>query len=208
MDDFSERVLCSDGTCTGIINEKGFCNICGKPLQGWQERGEQKRREKEQREEEREEKKQQEEDRREGKKREIEKKEEKIDIKNLLQKEIAKAKEEKRVKEQGDGKRQEQAARVFDPVVLAADQLKSELSNNKQIEFGISDHHVEIHFGKNRKVVVSSHGPRNEFVAVEEIEYEYPEYHVSKRDFYFKTSGEIIYFLVKVCADFIANQEE
>ena len=89
---------------------------------------------------------------REGKKREIEKKEEKIDIKNLLQKEIAKAKEAKRVKEQADEKRQEQAARVFDPVVLAADQLKSELSNNKQIEFGISDHQVEIHFGKNRKV--------------------------------------------------------
>ena len=52
MDDFSERISCSDGTCTGIINEKGFCNICGKPLQGWQEREEQKRKEKEQREEE------------------------------------------------------------------------------------------------------------------------------------------------------------
>jgi len=208
MDDFSERILCSDGTCTGIINEKGFCNICGKPLQGWQERGEQKRREEEQREEEIEEKKQQEEERREGKKREIEKKEEKIDIKNLLQKEIARAKEEKRVKEQADEKRQEQAVRVFDPVVLAADQLKSELSNYKQIEFGISDHDVEIHFGKNRKVVVSSHGPKNEFIAVEEIEYEYPDYHVSKREFYFKTLGETIYFLVRVCADFIANQEE
>jgi hypothetical protein len=208
MDDFSERILCSDGTCTGIINEKGFCNICGKPLQGWQEREEQKRREKEQREEEIEEKKEQEEDGREGKKREIERKEEKIDIKNLLQKEIAKAKEEKRVKEQTDEKRREQAARVFDPVVLAADQLKSELSNNKQIEFAISDHHVEIHFGKNRKVVVSQHALRTGFVAIEEIEYEYPEYHVSKRDLYFKTSGETIYFLVKVCADFIANQED
>ncbi len=29
--DFSERVPCSDGTCVGIINEKGVCNICGKP---------------------------------------------------------------------------------------------------------------------------------------------------------------------------------
>ncbi|MCX8117258.1 MAG: hypothetical protein N3G78_04905 [Desulfobacterota bacterium] len=27
-----ERVLCSDGTCIGIINEDGICNICGKPL--------------------------------------------------------------------------------------------------------------------------------------------------------------------------------
>jgi len=208
MDDFSERILCSDGTCTGIINENGFCNICGKPLQGWQERGEQKRGEQEQREEETEEKKQKEEDRREGSKREIEKEEEKIDIKNLLQKEIAKAKGEKRVKEQADEKKQEQEARIFDPVVLAADQLKSELSNNKQIEFEISDHNVEIHFGKNRKVEVSPHGSKNAFVAIEEIEYEYPEYHVSKRESYFKTSGETIYFLVKVCADFIANQQE
>jgi hypothetical protein len=25
-----ERLLCSDGTCTGTINEKGVCNVCGK----------------------------------------------------------------------------------------------------------------------------------------------------------------------------------
>jgi hypothetical protein len=29
--DFSERTLCSDGNCIGTINEKGICNICGKP---------------------------------------------------------------------------------------------------------------------------------------------------------------------------------
>ncbi len=33
-DDFSRRKLCSDGTCIGIINEKGVCNICGKPYTG------------------------------------------------------------------------------------------------------------------------------------------------------------------------------
>ena len=30
-DDFSERKLCSDGNCIGVINEGGICNICGKP---------------------------------------------------------------------------------------------------------------------------------------------------------------------------------
>jgi len=29
--DFSERQLCRDGNCIGTINEKGVCNICGKP---------------------------------------------------------------------------------------------------------------------------------------------------------------------------------
>ena len=29
--DFSERILCSDGNCIGVINERGVCNICGKP---------------------------------------------------------------------------------------------------------------------------------------------------------------------------------
>jgi hypothetical protein len=29
--DLSERVLCSDGSCIGVINETGVCNICGKP---------------------------------------------------------------------------------------------------------------------------------------------------------------------------------
>jgi hypothetical protein len=30
-DDFADRVLCSDGTCIGVINEKGVCKVCGKP---------------------------------------------------------------------------------------------------------------------------------------------------------------------------------
>ena len=29
--DFSKRVLCSDGTCIGVVNEQGFCKVCGKP---------------------------------------------------------------------------------------------------------------------------------------------------------------------------------
>jgi len=32
--DFSQRVLCSDGSCIGIINEKGVCGVCGKPYAG------------------------------------------------------------------------------------------------------------------------------------------------------------------------------
>ena len=30
-DDFSDRILCSDGACIGIINEQGVCKVCGKP---------------------------------------------------------------------------------------------------------------------------------------------------------------------------------
>jgi predicted amidophosphoribosyltransferase len=30
--DPEERILCSDDTCIGTINEKGFCNVCGKPF--------------------------------------------------------------------------------------------------------------------------------------------------------------------------------
>ncbi len=33
-DDISARTLCSDGNCIGVINEKGVCNICGKPYTG------------------------------------------------------------------------------------------------------------------------------------------------------------------------------
>ena len=32
--DLSERKLCSDGTCIGVVNEAGVCNICGKPYSG------------------------------------------------------------------------------------------------------------------------------------------------------------------------------
>jgi hypothetical protein len=32
--DVSERVLCSDGNCIGVMNEQGVCNVCGKPYAG------------------------------------------------------------------------------------------------------------------------------------------------------------------------------
>jgi len=32
--DFSKRILCSDGTCIGVINEDGFCSECGKLYTG------------------------------------------------------------------------------------------------------------------------------------------------------------------------------
>ena len=32
--DFENRILCSDDTCTGVINEKGVCGVCGKPYGG------------------------------------------------------------------------------------------------------------------------------------------------------------------------------
>ncbi len=31
-----ERILCSDGNCIETINEKGYCSICGRPLDGKQ----------------------------------------------------------------------------------------------------------------------------------------------------------------------------
>ena len=32
--DFSNRKLCSDGNCIGVIDERGVCNVCGKPYAG------------------------------------------------------------------------------------------------------------------------------------------------------------------------------
>ncbi len=32
--DFSRRILCSDGNCIGVVDEKGFCKVCGKPYTG------------------------------------------------------------------------------------------------------------------------------------------------------------------------------
>ena len=32
--DPSKRILCSDGTCIGVVNQKGFCKVCGKPYIG------------------------------------------------------------------------------------------------------------------------------------------------------------------------------
>ena len=32
--DFSDRKLCSDGNCIGVINDQGVCNVCKKPYAG------------------------------------------------------------------------------------------------------------------------------------------------------------------------------
>jgi hypothetical protein len=32
--DFSKRILCSDGTCIGVVDERGICKVCGKPYTG------------------------------------------------------------------------------------------------------------------------------------------------------------------------------
>ena len=32
--DIDNRVLCSDGACIGVINEKGVCTECGKKYEG------------------------------------------------------------------------------------------------------------------------------------------------------------------------------
>ncbi len=29
--DLSTRILCSDEACIGVVNEQGFCKVCGKP---------------------------------------------------------------------------------------------------------------------------------------------------------------------------------
>jgi hypothetical protein len=205
MYDLPERISCSDGSCTGVINERGVCNICGRPLDKLKENEEQKKLEKDKRGEEIEEKQKEQE-----KHTEIQRKEEKIDIKILLQKEIAKAKEDKRIKDQVEEKSQDQETRLFEPVVLAVSQLKSELSDNKQIEFRILGHHVEIHLGKERRVKVEifRHGAGHKIRAVEEVGNEHPEHEVPNRDHFFETSGETINYLVKVCAEFIVNQNE
>ncbi len=30
-EDFLKRILCSDGTCIGVVNDQGVCKVCGKP---------------------------------------------------------------------------------------------------------------------------------------------------------------------------------
>jgi len=32
--DFSKRILCSDGSCIGVVDERGICKVCGKPYTG------------------------------------------------------------------------------------------------------------------------------------------------------------------------------
>jgi hypothetical protein len=127
------------------------------------------------------------------------------DIKTRLREEIAAA------QQAGDGpwpslkEAHMEAAHVFKPVREAAQQLAQELAGNERVIWTIRDHDVDLTLGQERRIRASRQGWQRDFAVADTIAC--PELGASvERTYAFQTPDDVITFLIKACAEFLARQ--
>jgi hypothetical protein len=98
-----------------------------------------------------------------------------------------------------------EAAQVFKPVREAAYHLAQALAGNEHITMTMRDHDVELALGQERRVRASRYGWQRDF-AVEDHIY-CPDLGAScARMYAFPTPDDVITFLIRACAEFLARQ--
>lgn len=131
-----------------------------------------------------------------------------MDIKNLLNKGIEAAKETKDEKDKTDAVLEQEAAQLFQPIVLAMEQLNSELSQYSEINFSISQHLVTVRLGENTTLETHRYGWSHNFSVEETNTYQYPEYEVFEHTHEFSDTPSVIEFIVKKCAEYVADRRK
>lgn len=129
-----------------------------------------------------------------------------MDIKGLLNQELEAAKKEKEEKEKEDAVLDKEAANLFQPIAAAMEQLKSELSAHSEIQFYIDTHSVTARLGSDIKLDTHRYGWSKCFSVDETITFKYPEYDVIERTLRFDDAPSIVSFIVKRCAEYLANK--
>jgi hypothetical protein len=98
-----------------------------------------------------------------------------------------------------------EAAHIFKPVVEAAQHLAQALAGHAHITVMLRDHAVDLTLGQERRVRASRAGWQRDF-AVEDTIY-CPDLGASvARTYAFQTPDEVITFLIRACAEFLARQ--
>jgi hypothetical protein len=98
-----------------------------------------------------------------------------------------------------------EAARAFKPVREAAQQLAQELAGNEHITWTMRDHDVDLTLGQERRIRASREGWQRDFAVADTIYC--PDLGASfERTYAFPTPDDVITFLIKACAEFLARQ--
>jgi hypothetical protein len=127
------------------------------------------------------------------------------DIKALLHKEIAAAQQSDHGPWPSVKKANLEASQVFKPVLEATQQLAQELAGNEHITCTMGDHEVDLVIGQERRVRASRYGWQRDF-AVEDAIY-CPDLGASfERTYAFHTAEDVITFIIRACAEFLARQ--
>jgi len=127
------------------------------------------------------------------------------DIKTLLREEIAAAQQAGHGPWPSVKQANMEAAHVFKPVREAAQQLAQELAGNEHITWTMHDHDVDLTLGQERRVRASREGWHRDFAVANTIYC--PDLGASFEHTYaLQTSDDVITFLIRACAEFLARQ--
>jgi hypothetical protein len=98
-----------------------------------------------------------------------------------------------------------EAAHVFKPVREAAQQLAHELVGNEHITWTLRANDLTLTLGQERRVSASRQGWQRDFAVEDTIAC--PDLGASVEHTYvFQTPDEVITFLIRACAEFLAHQ--
>jgi hypothetical protein len=128
-----------------------------------------------------------------------------MDIKRILDKELRATEQAKKEKEKSDIALEQEAANLFQPIVSAMEQLKSELSSYPGIQFTISNHFVTVRLGEDTSLECHRYGWSQNFVVDETNTIKYPEFEVLEQNHKFDDVETFISFIVKRCAEYVVN---
>jgi hypothetical protein len=127
------------------------------------------------------------------------------DIKTRLREEIAAAQQSGHGPWPSVKQANMEAAHVFKPVREAVQQLAQELAGNEDITWTMRDHDVELILGQERRVRASREGWQRDFAVADTIYC--PDLGAScERTYAFQTPDDVITFLIRTCAEFVARQ--
>jgi hypothetical protein len=98
-----------------------------------------------------------------------------------------------------------EAAQLFKPILKATQHLAQALAENEHITVTMRDHEVELALGQERRIRASRYGWQRDFAVEDHIDC--PDLGASVKCTYtFPTPDDVITFLIRACAEFLARQ--
>jgi len=98
-----------------------------------------------------------------------------------------------------------EAAQLFKPILKATQDLAQELAGNEHVTVTMRDYEVELALGQERRIRASRYGWHREFAVEDHIDC--PDLGASvERTYTFPTPDDVITFLIRACAEFLARQ--
>jgi hypothetical protein len=98
-----------------------------------------------------------------------------------------------------------EAAHRFKPILKAMQHLAQELAGHEHVTVTMWDHEVELALGQERRIRASRYGWQREFAVEDHISC--PDLGAPfERTYTFPTPDDVITFLIRACAEFLARQ--